>query len=102
MILTGLLQGFAVILVLIVFAVNRFIINTEVLLYALALSVAMIPEALPAVLTITFAVAVRRMAQEKAVVRRMNALETFGSITDICSDKTGTLTIGEMCDIASV
>lgn len=66
------------------------------LLYALALSVAIIPEALPAVVTITFAVAMRTLAKERAVVRRMSALEVLGTVTDICSDKTGTLTVGRM------
>ena len=85
-------------LVLFVFAVNVAFHRPllESLLFALALAVGLTPELLPVILTVTLAQGAKRMARKKVIVKQLAAIENFGSIEILCSDKTGTLTLGEV------
>ncbi|KAK1244386.1 hypothetical protein MKX07_003185 [Trichoderma sp. CBMAI-0711] len=91
-----LLFGLAILLAVIVFSVNKWDMDDNVLLYGICVGVAVIPESLLAVLTVTMAVATKAMVKGHVIVRQMPSLEAVGGVTNICSDKTGTLTQGRM------
>ncbi|EKG20739.1 ATPase P-type K/Mg/Cd/Cu/Zn/Na/Ca/Na/H-transporter [Macrophomina phaseolina MS6] len=91
-----LLFGIAVVCAIIVLAANEFRNEKEVIIYAVATGLSMIPASLIVVLTITMAAGTKRMVERNVIVRNLKSLEALGAVTDICSDKTGTLTQGKM------
>lgn len=86
----------AVVCAIIVLGANKFRATQEVIIYAVATGLSMIPASLVVVLTITMAAGTKRMVKRNVVVRNLKSLEALGAVTDICSDKTGTLTQGKM------
>ena len=88
--------AFVMVAVIVVLGLYRGQPFIGMLIFGIALAVAVVPEALPAVVTISLAIGVQRMVKRHALMRRLSAVETLGSTSVICSDKTGTLTKDEM------
>lgn len=83
-------------IILILIGIWRGLPLKEMFLIGISFAVSAVPEGLPAIITVCFAIGVRRMARRNALVRRLDALEALGSVTVICSDKTGTITQNKM------
>lgn len=86
----------AVLFAIIVMSSQKMRVNKNVAIYAICVALSMIPSSLVVVLTITMAVGAQVMVSKNVIVRKLDSLEALGGINDICSDKTGTLTLGKM------
>lgn len=86
----------AVLFAIVVMATQKFKVNKSVAIYAICVALSMIPSSLVVVLTITMAIGAQVMVTKNVIVRKLDSLEALGGIDDICSDKTGTLTMGKM------
>ncbi|WZH42140.1 sodium P-type ATPase [Fusarium acuminatum] len=90
------LRGQTIVCAIIVLAANKFRTQQEVIIYAVATGLSMIPASLIVVLTITMAAGTKHMVKRNVIVRNLKSLEALGGVSNICSDKTGTLTQGKM------